>query len=446
MSPRRHAFMMFLPLLAISVPLSANAQTPPPASILDAAARREIVEAFAREMREHYVFPERGEQVAAQVTAALASGKYDDATTTTQLAYKLSADASAITHDAHLEVLGPREAPPAPQAKGPPPAMEAVEAGITRADKLAGGVGYIEVRSFPSLSSFKRVIDAAMSGLSGSRALIIDARRNGGGDPGSVSYLVSFLVPPDRPINDFIMRTAKTNDTTRRSFRSVRTPVSFLEVPVYVLTSRDTFSGGEEFAYDIQALKRGTLIGETTGGGANPAGASDLGHGVTAQIPFGRPENPITKTNWDGTGVRPDIAVPAGSALSVALSKAGSKPAVDIATASIQRVFTPRTTPLPGTEAAVRKLLGTISSEAPVKSILAPELDPYFEQMLPKLRAELADLGELRSVNFYRVARFQGGDVYKLTFANGRRNIQIATGDDGMIEEASALLPLEPGQ
>lgn len=449
MSRRRRAFTMVLPLLAISVPLSATPQIPPPATTVDSAARREIVEAFAREMREHYVFPERGEQVAAQVTAALASGKYDDATTTTELAHRLSADASAIAHDAHLEILGPRgapTAPPASQANGPPPALEAVEAGITRADKLTGGVGYIEVRSFPSLSSFKRVIDAAMSGLSGSRALIIDARRNGGGDPESVTYLVSFLVPPDRPINEFVMRTAKTNDMTRRSFRSVRTPVSFLKVPVYVLTSKDTFSGGEEFAYDIQALKRGTLIGETTGGGANPAGASDLGHGVTAVIPFGRPENPITKTNWDGVGVRPDLAVPAGSALSVALSKAGSKPAVDIATASTQRVFTPRTTPQPGTEAAVRKLLGAIASGAPVKAILAPEVDSYLEPTLPKLRAELADLGELRSVNFYRVARFQGGDVYKLTFANGRKNIQLAIGDNGMIEEASALLPLELGQ
>jgi hypothetical protein len=112
----------------------------------------------------------------------------------------------------------------------------------------------------------------------------------------------------------------------------------------------------------------------------------------------------------------------------------------------MQRVFTPRTTPLPGTEAAVRKLLGAIMSGVPVRAILAPEFGSYFEQTLPKLRIELADLGELRSVNFYRVARFQGGDVYKLTFANGRRNIQIAIEEKGIIEEASALLPLEPGQ
>ncbi len=450
MSRRRHVVMMLLPLLAMPVPLSADAQTamPASASTLDPAARREIVEAFAREMRERYVFPKQGERVAEQVTTALAAGKYDDSRTTTELAHRLSADASAITHDAHLEILGPRGAPrpPAPQAKGPPTAMEAVEAGITRADKLAGGVGYIEVRSFPSLSSFKRVINAAMSGLSGSRALIIDVRRNGGGDPESVTYLVSFLVPPDRPISAFVMRTAKTNDTTRRTFRSVHTPATFVNVPVYVLTSKDTFSGGEEFAYDIQALKRGTLIGETTGGGANPAGSSDLGHGVTALIPFGRPENPITKTNWDGVGVRPDIAVSTSLALTAALTKSGSKPAVDVANASIQRVFTPRTTPLPGTGVAVRKLLSSITSGAPLKAILAPELNSYFEQTLPKRRAELTDLGELRSVNFYRVARFQGGDVYKLTFAKGQRNIQIAIGDNGIIEEASAFLPLEPGQ
>lgn len=447
MTRRHHVFMMLLPLLAIPLPLAAEAQTPMPASVstLDAAARREIVEAFAREMREQYVYPERGEQVAAQVAEALAAGKYDDAKTTIELAHRLSADASAITHDAHLEVFV-SQPPQAPRVGDPPRQMPAAEAGITRADKLTGDVGYIEVIGFPTLNSFKRVIDASMSALSGSRALIIDVRHNGGGDPESVAYLVSFLVPPDQPINDIILRTAKTSNTTRQSFRSVITPVSFLEVPVYVLTSKSTFSGGEEFAYDIQALKRGILVGETTGGGANPASRSDLGHGVTALIPFGRAENPITKTNWDGVGVRPDVAVAADSALSVALTKAGSKPAVDIDNASTQRVFSPRTTPLPGTEAALRKLLGAIASGAPVQPIVAPQYAARIEPTLPELRAELADLGELRSVNFYRVARFQGGDVYKLSFANGQRNMQLAVGPKGLIEEASPLLPLEPGQ
>jgi len=446
MSRRRDVLMMLLPLLAIPMPQSANAQTAPPspAPILDAATRREIVNTFAREMRERYIYSERGDQVAAQVTAALGAGKYDGTKTATDLARKLFIDAVAITHDAHLEIFGPEgpHAPPAPQTKPP----ESAEAGLTRADKLAGGVGYIEVVGFPQLDSFKRVINAAMSGLSGSRALIIDVRRNHGGDPESVAYLLSFLVAPDLPISDIVFRTAKTNETTRLSFRSVRTPVSFLRVPVYVLTSRDTFSGGEEFAYDIQALKRGTLIGETTGGGANPAGLSDLGHGLTAVIPIGRAENQITKTNWDGVGVRPDVAVTFDSALSTALLKTGSKPVADIATASTQRVFSPRTAPLPQSEAALRKLLGAVANGAPIQAIVAPQYASRIEEMLPKLRAELAELGELRSVIFYRAARFTGGDVFKLSFANGLRNMQLTVGHEVKIEEASPLLPLDPSQ
>jgi len=441
MSRHRHVVMMPLLLLALPLALPASAQTatPAPASTLDAAARREIVGAFARAMREHYVFPERGEQVAAQATAALASGKYDDAATTAELARRLSADASAVTHDKHLNVFGGQ----APQVEGPPLEMPAAEAGITRADKLAGGVGYIEVIGFPPLSFSKRVTDAAMSALSGSRALIIDVRRNGGGDPESVAYLVSFLIPPDRPINDIVSRTEKTNDTTRQSFRSIRTPVSFLKVPVYVLTSSETFSGGEEFAYDVQALKRATLIGETTGGGANPVGPVDITHGVTAMIPSGRAENPITKTNWEGVGVRPDVPVAAASALSVALKKAGSKPVADIAAASMQRVFSPRTTPLPGSGAAVRKLLSAIANGTTIQGIVVPQFASQVEPSLPRRRAELTSLGTLRSVDFYRPDGL-GGDEYNLTFANGRRKMALVMGPDGKIVIASSLAPLAP--
>ncbi len=96
---------------------------------------------------------------------------------------------------------------------------------------------------------------------------------------------------------------------------------------VYILTSKDTFSAGEAFAYDAQALKRGTVIGEATGGGANPTGAVDLTHGFGAGIPFARAERtPVTRTNWEGRGVQPDVRVPATDALAVALERAGQKP------------------------------------------------------------------------------------------------------------------------
>ncbi len=439
----RHVLMSCLLLSGLLSGLPATAQTATPASdsALDTAVRRQIVEEFARAMREHYVFPDRGEQVAARATAALASGKYDSARTTAELARQLSADASAVTHDKHLGVFSVQE----PRSDGPPRQMPAAEAGITRADKLAGDIGYIELIGFPPPNFSKQVIDTVMSRLSGSRALIFDVRRNMGGNPEAVAYLVSFLIPPDRPINDIVSRVEKTSDTRRQSYRSVRTPVSFFDVPVYVLTSKATFSGGEEFAYDIQALKRGTLIGETTAGGANPVGPIDIGHGVVALIPFGRAENPITKSNWEGVGVLPDMSVAADTALGVALTRAGAKPIADIAAASTKQLFSPRTTRLPGSEAALRRFVGAIASGATIQDIVTPRFASVILPELPQRRAELAALGELRSVDFWRPNPF-GGDEYKLTFANGRRKTVLATDHDGRIVEILPLAPLGPDE
>ena len=181
------------------------------------------------------------------------------------LAGRLTDDLRSIAHDKHMAVVSLVN-PPAPPAQSPP--LPRAEAGITRADKLSGGIGYIELVGFPSPASFKPVVDRAMAGLKGSRILIIDDRRNGGGDPASVAYLISYLLAPGQPIttNEFVNRTPGTTIFTRESFSTERTPINFAGVPIYVLTSRNTFSGGEEFAYDVQALKRATIVGEVTGG------------------------------------------------------------------------------------------------------------------------------------------------------------------------------------
>jgi len=95
------------------------------------------------------------------------------------------------------------------------------------------------------------------------------------------------------------------------------------ERPLYVLTSKGTFSGGEELAYDLKCLRRAQLIGETTGGGANPTGPpNELDDGFRIFVPWGRPINPVTKTNWEGVGVTPDVSVPASAALEEAHRRA----------------------------------------------------------------------------------------------------------------------------
>jgi C-terminal processing protease CtpA/Prc len=94
---------------------------------------------------------------------------------------------------------------------------------------------------------------------------------------------------------------------------------------VYVLTSKQTFSGAEEFSYDLKNLKRATIVGETTGGGAHPVSGERIDDHFLIGVPYARAINPISKTNWEGTGVEPDVKVAAAEALAVAEKLASEK-------------------------------------------------------------------------------------------------------------------------
>ena len=416
-------------ILAAALALSPPAEAQP--ATLTAEVRQEVVASLSIALRERYVFPEVGAQAAARIGAALAAGEYDGLDHAA-FAARLNSDVAAIAHDKHLNVGWQGGPPP-----GPPPGAVArprMEAGVVRADKLAGGIGYIEVVAFPPPEAFRPALDRAMAGLAGSRALIIDVRRNGGGSPPAVAYLVSYLLAADTRvhINDIVGRTPGTTEFTRTSSYSEPTPVSFAGVPVYVLTSSRTFSGGEEFAYDVKALGRATLVGELTGGGANPSGGVPLGNAFTASIPFGRAENPITRTNWEGRGVDPDIAVPAGDALRVALERLGAEPAADIAAASREQVFAPRSVPTAGTEAALRSLVAGLASGSPDYDKLSPQFAEVVRRDLPMTHRMFSSMGELRSVTF-RGRGPMGDDAYDLVFANGGVIMSAMLDADGRI-------------
>ena len=415
----------------------------PAAASFDAGARNDVVVNLGSALRQRYVFPDIGEQAAARIDAALAAGEYDSLADPAAFAARLDADVGAIAHDKHLRINSMNAPPPPPPAGAV--AMPRAEAGVVRADKLAGGVGYIEVVGFPPPPVFKPVIDRAMSGLAGSEALIIDVRRNSGGSPESVAYLVSFLLPPDQRvhINDIVTRVPGTNEFTRQSSFSEPTPVSFAGRPVYVLTSIGTFSGGEEFAYDVKSLDRGVLIGEVTAGGANPTGPAQLGNGLIASIPWGRAENPVTKTNWEGRGVEPDVAVDAADALKVALERLGQDAAADIASASQQQVFALRAAPLPGTEAAVRSIVAGLTSGTPDYASMSPQFAEVTRQQLPQLQNLFRPLGEIKSMTYLGPGP-GGGDAFDVAFANGALVVSVMLGPDGQII-SSGIRPGTPG-
>jgi hypothetical protein len=185
----------------------------------------------------------------------------------------------------------------------------------------------------------------------------------------------------------------------------------------------------------VQTHKLGKIVGEITGGGSNPTGPVDLGHEFMAMIPYGRAENPITKTNWEGRGVQPDIAVAAADALKVALTQLGGKPLPDVETASVERVFAPRSTPLPGSEAIARKFIAGLVSGNLDYASMTPDFANLNREHLPMLRERLSPLGELRSTKFEGPG-MAGGDEYRVSFANGAMIVDVMIDPNGKLAGA----------
>ncbi len=289
---------------------------------------REIAQTAASIVRSRYVFPDRGEQAAAAIEARVEAGEYDDLDEAA-LADRLTSQLRDVCADKHLRVrtlpehMRPRHRP-AGQPGGRDKARQDMRVmgrldnfGIHRVERLEGNVGYLDLRRVALPQNAGPAIAAAMELLTGTYALIIDLRRNGGGSPDGVVFWCSYLFDgPGTHFNDIY--AAETGET--RQFWSlpyVPGPL-YLDKPVYLLTSHETFSGGEDFCYTLQALGRATLFGETTGGGAHPTGTRPLSPTMAISVPHSRSVNPITGTNWEGTGVVPDVSVPAERALDAA--------------------------------------------------------------------------------------------------------------------------------
>ena len=229
-----------------------------------------------------------------------------------------------MTHDLHTRVHYRVEPFAKQRDSGPPPAEELARAlederrrnyGFEKVQRLAGNVGYLDLRSFSGFPEAVPTAIAAMNFLGNTDAVIVDLRRNGGGDPAMIQMLLTwFIEPGDRlHINDFFEREG--NRTVQfHTVPYVPGPRLFGK-PLYVLIGPRTGSAAEEFAYDVQTHELGTLIGATTAGAANPGGLFPLADHLAAFIATGRAINPITRTNWEGTGVKPDQPIAPNEAL-----------------------------------------------------------------------------------------------------------------------------------
>jgi C-terminal processing protease CtpA/Prc len=294
---------------------------------IDAATRRTVIEAVLKELKATYVFPETANNMVQAIDSHVAAGQYDAITSAKALARRLTADLRDVCHDKHLRVRYSAETLPGEPAQGQPAGMDIakmreemarVNFGFEKIERLNGNIGYLDLRGFVPASVAGETAAAAMNFLANTDALIIDLRQNGGGSPDMVALLCSYLFPPGEPVhlNDLYFRP---RNTTQQWWTQSYVPgARYVDKPVYVLTSKNTFSAAEECTYNLKCLKRATIVGEVTGGGAHPGDFMRVHDHFGVWVPQGRAINPITKTNWEGTGVKPDVEVPASLALATA--------------------------------------------------------------------------------------------------------------------------------
>ncbi len=295
--------------------------------------RHSVIESLSRELKSRYIDPSSAEK-AAGILQQKEQADYSSIESAEKFVKTINEDLHKIIPDKHLGVFFDNKTLPADFAKTPQDVLDkqlsqqtCERSGVESVQTLEGNVGYLRLTGFfPSNDSAdpraaaetKKAIDSAMSQLSDKSALIIDLRDNTGGDPHTVLRTLNYLLDAGTHVNSIHWREGNINREERLVTSEPIGQKFGSQKPIYLLTSDQTFSAGEEFAYDLQSLGRAKVIGGVTGGGANPTYAFRLTDNFGVAMPTAQSINPRTHKNWEQTGVKPDIQVPQEQALEVA--------------------------------------------------------------------------------------------------------------------------------
>ncbi len=314
--------------MVLLLPISTLAQSrvSQPDLTVNAATRAEISEGVIKRLNDFYVFPEIAKQMETAIRQRVRNKEYDQITSAALFAQTLTSHLHAVNPDKHLEVTYSYQPVPLNDNKIEPTSEQlermrrfaaSVNYGFEKIDRLEGNIGYLRIDGFMSPDVGAETAIAAMNFLANTDALIIDMRYStNGGDPSMSVLLSSYLFDKPVHLGDFYWREG---NRTEQIWTMPYVPGKrYVGKDVYFLTSKDTISAGEGFVYELQNLKRATVIGETTAGAANAGFEYRINEHFIIFVPMGRAVSPITKTNWEGIGVKPNIVIPAELSLNAA--------------------------------------------------------------------------------------------------------------------------------
>lgn len=316
----RKFLSLFVPFLTLSIIHVGFAQEKPKKALTKAEIVS-LVDSLAINLTRYYIYPDVALLMTKKLNAQLNNGTYGAISEPTKLAKTIESDIRNVHYDSHLHVNFEPDLI-APKLMDTEERNNAIKEQLTaevdnnfnlkKVEVLPANVGYLLLNGFTGHTEEVRpILNAALTFLSGTKALIIDLRFNGGGS--TANRLESYFFKEKTHLSDHINRFAKDTISFYADATTTNGPV--LLMPIYILTSKNTFSAAEAFSASMQSLKRAVIIGDTTGGGSHQTGFFDLKNGFNARIPFARPVSTATFKDWEGKGVIPDIPVKAANAL-----------------------------------------------------------------------------------------------------------------------------------
>jgi len=311
----RYIFTILLFGLIVSIPVSLNAQNQ---STIDEENKSELITDIANSLEQNYVFPEIGKRYSEELTTRYKQGEFSDYKTEDEFSTALTEVLQEINSDRHLRIISPANSNS--MMRRPPEGMSFEDLMKMRSEQekkenfffdkvevLPGNLGYFRLNKFPIPDPAKEKVDAIMTFLKDTDAIIFDLRTNPGGLEGLNQYISSYFFEENN--NDILYtRYYRPGDSTLTvrvlpELPSARIP----DKDLYILVGPFTGSSAENLAYSLQSKGRAKIIGESTAGAAHSSRVLPLSHGFNIQMPIARVSNPTTNDNWEGHGVIPDV-------------------------------------------------------------------------------------------------------------------------------------------
>lgn len=298
--------------------------------ILSEQLKQEIIDSVTTCFKRDYVSLDLAQEMSQHLYDRFANGAYAGIRSLEEFFDSLTVDMRSISEDRHINIYYRPDAYFESETQD-----DSIEEGwqvgldqkryfnfdFEKVERLLGNIGYLKFHQFRDVGEAGLTARAALNFLAYSDAIIIDLRRNGGGDPAMVQFISSYFFDEPRHLNSFYVRR---DDSTQEFWTKAEVEGPRMsDVDIYILISRYTFSAAEEFAYNLKHMGRATLVGGITGGGAHHSEFIKMRHlNMELKVPYARAVNPITGTNWEGVGVKPDIEAFYGKSFNVAYLEA----------------------------------------------------------------------------------------------------------------------------